>query len=226
MHSKPSDFDSRIHYGNLEANLHFLNKTGVLSKQKKLLEIGSGTGGMLAFLYKEGYDIEGIEINDILIERSKTIYGGLPLSLTNSEILPFEDNSFDVVMSFDVFEHIPNSDKHLSEVFRVLKQNGHYLLQTPNKFTNVVFETIRWKSFTKWKKGHCSLHSYWGIIDRFGKNGFDVRFYCIPVVNDFFKQKVNRYLGSSGLFLLGIINPDKFPTAFRPNFYVKAKKKR
>jgi ubiquinone/menaquinone biosynthesis C-methylase UbiE len=201
-----------------------LNKTGVLSKQKKLLEIGSGVGGMLAFLYKEGYDIQGIDLRETLIDKSKKIYGNLPLSLVNSEILPFEDNSFDIVMSFDVFEHIPNSDKHLSEVCRVLKKDGCYLLQTPNKSTNSIFETIRWRSFTKWRESHCSLHSYREVIGRFRKNDFDIEFYDIPVVNDFFKNKVSRYLGRFGLFILTIINPDKLPEAFKPNFYIKAHK--
>lgn len=224
MNFEESDFDERTDYGSFEANLAFLNKTGILSKEKKFLEIGSGTGRLLSFFYEKAYDIKGMEKNGASIEKSRRIYGNVPISMVTSEILPFEDKVFDIVMSFDVFEHIPNSDKHLNEVNRVLKDNGYYVLQTPNKFLNVVFETIRWKSFTKWREDHCSLHSYWEIIDRFRKNGFDVEFYDIPVVDEFFKSKVNRYLGGFGLFLLKIINPDKLPLVLKTNFYIKSKK--
>ena len=48
-----------------------------------------------------------------------------------------------------------------TEVRRVLKPGGWLLLQTPNKWTNSIFETIRWRSFSKWRVDHCSLHNYW-----------------------------------------------------------------
>ena len=71
-----------------------------------------------------------------------------------------ETEQFDLVLSFDVIEHIPDTERHLLEVRRVLKPGGSYLLQTPNKWTNSIFETIRWRSVSKWRVDHCSLHTY------------------------------------------------------------------
>lgn len=221
-----NDFDKRTEFGNLDANISFLKETHEINKQKKILEIGSGTGGMLNYLHSQGYDVRGIELKQSRIEISQKLYGNLPLELVTSEILPFPDNSFDVVISFDVFEHIPNSDKHLQEVNRILNTGGFYLLQTPNKFTNIIFETIKWKSLTKWQTEHCSLHSYWSIVKRFEKNNFEaIEFYDIHIVTEFFKLKIQRYMGQLGLYLLKIINPDKLPLSLRTNFYLKARKK-
>ena len=221
-----SEYDVKglTHYGNFKSNIYFLKETGVISKDKKILEIGSGEGGLIAYLLGGGYNIRGLEIQECKINKSKELFGKLPLQLIKSEILPFQDNEFDLVLSFDVIEHIPDSMKHLQEVYRVLKPGGYYLLQTPNKFFNAIFETIRWKSFTRWKKHHCSLHSYWDVLNRFGEINFKVQFHDIPVVTDYFKEKIYSHLGKPGLLILKILNPDRFPLPLRTNLYISAQK--
>jgi SAM-dependent methyltransferase len=216
-------FEERDDYGNYEANLRFLREAGLTRGAGPLLEIGSGKGRMLDLLRREGFDAQGVEVNETMIQESRRLYGDLPIHHVDGATLPFSDGAFSTVVSFDVFEHIPDSDAHLREVRRILKPGGTYLLQTPNKWTNVVFETIRWRSFTAFRADHCSLHSYREIQDRFGRHGFDTEFFDIPVVTDFFKWKVRRYLGLPGLALLKIANPDRFPRALRTNFYVKAR---
>lgn len=220
------DFNQRKIFGNLESNLDFLEKYNLIQLNHSILEIGSGNGNLLNHFYHQGYNIRGIEISLDRVQESQELYGDLPLSRVHSEVLPFPDNSFDIVMSFDVFEHIQNSDRHLQEVHRVLKPNGSYIIQTPNKLTNSVFETIRWRSFTAWQADHCSLHTYWGIQKRLSYNGFNsIKFYDIPTVTEFFKVKIQAYLGGLGLATLKLVNPDYLPLSFRTNFYLTAKKK-
>src|SRR5918911_727457 len=139
-------------FGNLEANLRFIEATDVVQPGRDVLEIGTGTGA-----------------------------------------LPFPNASFDIVVSFDVLEHIPDTDAHLAEVSRVLRPGGAYLIQTPNKWMNVIFETIRWRSFTKFREDHCSLHTLGELVARLDRHGFDARAYDVPVVNDFFRSKMRRY---------------------------------
>jgi SAM-dependent methyltransferase len=45
--------------------------------------------------------------------------------------LPFLSNSFDTIVSFEVFEHVFNPEQILSEIYRVLKPGGHILITTP-----------------------------------------------------------------------------------------------
>ena len=209
----------KINRSNFEANIRVLKKTRLLNKNKKMLEIGSGKGVMVNCLSKKGYDIVGTEINDNYIKFAKNRFG-VVLKKMSGENLNFKNNSFDIALSFDVFEHIPNTNKHLKEVRRVLKSNGHYLLQTPNKWTNLPFEIIKNKSFKKHKQYHCSLHNYWELKKIFKKNGFNVKFYKIPVVNDFFKRKIKKQFGTLGLIILKVLNPDYFPYFLKTNFYL------
>lgn len=213
----------KINRGNFEANLIFLKKTGLLTKDKKILEIGSGKGAMVDYLSKEGYDITGTEINEEYTNFAKNNFD-INLEKMSRDNLEFEDESFDLVISFDVFEHIPNTAKHLQEVKRVLKPSGYYLLQTPNKWTNLPFEIIKNRSLRKHKEYHCSLHNYWQIKNRFEKKGFCINFYEVPVVNDFFKKKIKKQFGLLGLIAIRIFNPDLFPYFLRTNFYLEARR--
>jgi len=218
-------FAKRDDYGNFDSNLFFLEQTGLLANDKKILEIGCGTCRLLNYFLQKSYDIRGVDVNREYLAQGRKLYGSLPVEQVESERLPFADNSFDLVFGFDVFEHIDDTAGHLKEVSRVLKDNGHYLLQTPNKWTNVIFESIRWKSFTSWRNDHCALHSFFEVQKRFAEHGFEVEFYDIPIVTDFFRDKVRSYMGSAGLLFLKIFNIDKFPYCLRTNFYLSAAKK-
>lgn len=212
-------------FGNLEANLRFLEGTGFLRPGVRVLEIGSGRGALLTAVRAGGVNAIGIEPSSALANQARVLHGPLPLARMSGAALGFADGAFDVVMSFDVFEHIADSDAHVSEVRRVLRPGGAYALQTPNKWTNSAFETIRWRSFTKWKEDHCALHSYSELRRRFDAHGFDVSFADVPVVNDFYRQKLRRYLGAAGPTLLAVANPDRWPMPLRTNFFVTARRR-
>jgi SAM-dependent methyltransferase len=211
-------------FGNAEANLRFLAAAGALTPGADILEIGTGTGGMLHALLERGLRARGVEINPTLIEESRRWFGALPVEWVSGIALPFADGSFDLVVSFDVFEHIRDSDAHLREVSRVLKPGGRYLVQTPSKWPNTLFETIRWRSLTRWRDDHCALHTPEQLRRRLAAHGFAVQFFDVPVVNQFFREKVRRHLGWAGTVALTVANPDRLPVRLRTNLYVQATK--
>ena len=104
----------------------------------------------------------------------------IDVRVASGAAIPFATASFDVVLSFDVFEHIHDSDQHLRDVVRVLKPGGRYLLQTPNKWTNLPFELLRhwrkypvgpFRSYRKITAEHCALHNYWQLRRRLARHG-------------------------------------------------------
>jgi len=222
---------NRVAWGNFASNLEFLRRAGLNAALTRVLEIGCGKGAILGELRKAGHEVTGIDIDAAALTYCRTSQADLPVSVASGDSLPFADHSFDAVLSFDVFEHIRNSDRHLQEVRRVLRPGGCYFLQTPNKWTNIPFELLRhWKKlnlgpiagYRELTKEHCALHNYWEMKRRFTRNGFDLVFFDIPVVNEYFKTKVRDYLGAPGAWMLTVLNPDRFPMFMRTNFYARA----
>ena len=229
----PFDFElwaaewSKPHWGNFHANVTFLERTGLLGEPHKVLEIGAGQCALLGHLRERGQDVIGCDQDLHLVPRWRR---DLRLLIASGDRLPFPADAFDLVLSFDVFEHIPDSDAHLREVRRVLRPGGHYLLQTPNKLTNMLIEPLIWArklgvkhAFACFKPpAHCALHTYWQLRSRFERHGFTTRYFDIPVVNDYFEKKLNRVVGKLGPILLKACNPDRLPLPLRTNFYVMA----
>jgi hypothetical protein len=107
----------------------------------------------------------------------------------------------------------------------VLRPHGTYLIGTPNKWTNIPFEIMKTRSFTKYREYHMALHSYPQIRKRLEKAGFRVQFVPIPLVNEYFLEKIQRHFGSFGMFLVRVLKPDSWPQWMKTNFYIMATKK-
>jgi ubiquinone/menaquinone biosynthesis C-methylase UbiE len=208
--------------GNLRTNLDFLNETNLLKPNHKILEIGCGIGSIVSELSGKGYDITGTDISSQAIEYGLKKYGDIKLQVRPAENLQFEDKTFDIVLSFDLFEHIARVDTHISEVSRVLKDDGFYLLQTPNKYSNVIFETLYHKSL-KWRRVHPSLHTPGQLKRRFSRHGFQTQFIKMNPINEFTLTKLRKKFGPvSAIFKH--INFRRLPLALQTNLYVIAHK--
>lgn len=95
---------------------------------KKVLEIGVGLGSDHQKFAEAGAILTGIDLTDKAIFHTKrrfSIFGlNSVLSVADAENLPFSDESFDIVYSWGVIHHSPDTPKIVSQIFRVLKQNG------------------------------------------------------------------------------------------------------
>lgn len=207
--------------GNLQTNLEFLAQTDLLKSSDKILEIGCGIGTVVYELSGKGHDVAGIDISCEAIEYGRKKYGDIRLEVQAAETLPYEDESFEVVLSFDLFEHIAEIDKHISEVRRVLCPGGYYLFQTPNRYSNITYETLRTKSL-QWRRYHPSLHSPGQLRRRMARHGFETRFVKMNPINEFTEKKLQK-LGPLG-HILRRVDFRRMPLALQTNLYVIANK--
>ncbi len=95
------------------------------------LDIGAGHGDLIRLVQKQwpGARIRACDYTDELMR-----VPGIKVDLVNlnTEGLPYKGNSFDVVASTEVVEHLENHRFAIREMFRVLKPGGVLVLSTPN----------------------------------------------------------------------------------------------
>ncbi|HUV63618.1 MAG TPA: class I SAM-dependent methyltransferase [Sedimentisphaerales bacterium] len=208
--------------GNFQTNLEFLALTDLLKPSDRILEIGCGIGSVVYELSGKGHDVTGIDISGEAIEYGRKKYGDIRLEVQAAETLPYDDESFDAVLSFDLFEHIAGIDRHISEVARVLRPGGYYLFQTPNKYSNALYETL-WTRSLQWRRYHPSLHSPGQLRRRLARHGFQTRFVKMNPMNEFTLRKLQK-LGPIGC-VLRHVDFRRLPLVLQTNLYVIANKR-
>ncbi len=151
-----------------------------------ILDIGAGSGALLKLLKAKGFDAKGID----LYTTSNDIQKG---SLTD---MPFGDAGFDTVFCCDVIEHLADEqlNKGLSEVARVLRKSGRFIITTPYD------EDLKSCEVVCPKCGH-EFHRY-GHLQSFDNNrlqqlitryGFEPRFMRIYAMGVMTKLPLGRY---------------------------------
>ena len=103
---------------------------------KSVLDVGCGTGYGIHELLTKASDTIGIDIWKEGIYYCHQEYGKKNVFLMASGLnLPFRDNSFDLAVSFQVIEHIDPDIviNYLIEIKRSLKNNGIFIVSTPNR---------------------------------------------------------------------------------------------
>ena len=118
-----------------------------LGPGKKVLDVACGTGNLAIPAAKKGADVTGIDIApnliDEAIERAKAEGVAAKFEVGDAEALPYEDNTFDIVMSMFGAMFAPRPDVTAAELIRVTKPGGLIAMAnwTPGAFTGQMFKT-------------------------------------------------------------------------------------
>lgn len=99
----------------------------------KILDLGCGDGRSVAIWSLFGVPF-GLELSPEAVREANKCYPEFKIIEGDATNTPFEDNSFDVVINQEVIEHIENQESLLQECHRILKNGGHLILTTPNKY--------------------------------------------------------------------------------------------
>ena len=124
--------------GKIAAALHdtVLRKLD-LSVYRSVLDIGCGPGTVLSLIStKTDVELYGIDLSPEMTRIAQDRLGRrADIRLGDSETLPWDDNSFDVIISIASFHHFPAPKKSLSEIHRVIKPEGYLIIADISSFS-------------------------------------------------------------------------------------------
>lgn len=137
--SNPKDYSSLLGKGSVvpcQIEAYFLALNQYVDEGSSVLDVGFGLGYGLNILAIKAKAVSGVDVDakaytycqDTLVNRNpRLVY----LDVYDGYVLPFPDNTFDVVTCVDVIEHVEDYDRFIKEMLRVTKKGVFF--STPNR---------------------------------------------------------------------------------------------
>ena len=113
----------------IEQNIYYKKIMSKFPNVKEVLEIGYGNGNFLGWCKQKKINIFGVETDIDLLSRAKK-----NRFLVFHSIERIKSNKFDLIVLFDVLEHIPQNKiiNFMKQLNNLLKMNGHIVIRVPN----------------------------------------------------------------------------------------------
>ena len=168
----------------------------------KLLDFGCSWGYEALQLQNNGFDVIGFEIS-----KSRANFGKIKLGLTilddYSLLHSMKDESFDIVFSNHVLEHLPNLYSIFEMFYRLLNRNGYLIIFVPNCSGIEKHEVFNAKRSYAFGEKHTMAFDDLFFRQNLSRYGFEVKCASTPYdINNLFSKGVARDKGYSELFVL------------------------
>jgi len=163
---------------------------------KEVLEVARGSGQGLGHLAKKAKKVIGGDIDKNNLRFAREYYKdkeNIELKILDAHKLPFDNNSFDLVILYEAIYYLANPEQFVKEAKRVLRKGGNLLICTANK---------DWSGFNPSPYSHkyFSAHELFGLLKQ--NNFGDIVLYgdC-PVIAKTFKNRIISLIKRKGVAL-------------------------
>ena len=140
---------------------------------KKVLDIGSSKGYLLAALKQLGWSVQGVEISQVASQYAIRKLGIPTFTGTVEEFAKVRGTEkFPLVLAIDVLEHVLYPKRFIDSIHQIMKDNGLLIIDTPNaKSANISREKPNWKGFNPF---HIFLFSKRALTTLMENSGYRV----------------------------------------------------
>jgi ubiquinone/menaquinone biosynthesis C-methylase UbiE len=124
-----------------------------LAKPARCLDIGCATGLFAEHLHRQGYDVYGVDISEAMVQgaQNRMAAFGVPadhFAICDTDILPFQDETFDFLSALDVLPYVEDQPKYLEELHRILKPGALALVNNVNRGSLFIKRHLTYRLFT------------------------------------------------------------------------------
>lgn len=146
-----------------------------IEKEKggKLLDVGCGNGNILYRLVNGRRKLYGIDLSKNMVEESrKRLKGDADIKAADAEHIPYNDDTFDILICNASFHHYPHPQKVLTEMKRVLKNGGKLLIG--EEYMIQPFRALMNFSFHFSNSGDFRVYGKHELVKMLKVNGFEI----------------------------------------------------
>ncbi|MDP7324016.1 MAG: class I SAM-dependent methyltransferase, partial [Candidatus Woesearchaeota archaeon] len=155
---------------------------------KKVLDLGCEAGYVSLMMKNKGAKVVSLDLCVPALQKfkekldKKDIQGIHPFAAIAQQ-LPLKPNQFDIVVATEVFEHMPELDKVIAEVARVMKSGGSFIVTFPNeRLRKKIYWIAKLFGIHTEVEDQVTLYEYTKeeIIDRLAKHFVIKKVYSFP----------------------------------------------
>lgn len=165
------------HYWHAQKIQNFKELVG--KKQfKRILDVGCASGFMTNEISKifPKTKIVGVDAYSKAVNYGKKIYPHIEFLVSDAHKLPFSRNSFDLVICYEVIEHLLDPESALQEIKKVLQKNGTAIVAMDSG--NWLFRIVWWiseKTISRvWQRAHLHPYHHSELEKLIKKSGFKI----------------------------------------------------
>jgi len=125
----------------------------IKNKNGKIIDLGCGNGEH--FRYIKNHNIVGIDVNEKRLETARKKYPDISLYQESINHLSFKDEQFDSAVAIYVLEHLVDLQMALSEVKRILKPGGEFIMIIPTE--NFIYKLGREFTVKRYVEKKCGV---------------------------------------------------------------------
>jgi ubiquinone/menaquinone biosynthesis C-methylase UbiE len=178
----------------------------------KVLDAGCGSGYLSCLLAKDGSDVTGVDFSrkQLMLAHDRAKNFNLKINFINNdlnELVSLKDNYFDRVVSLTVFSNIPTIRLACSQIYRVLKQGGIFLLiEIHPCFSMQGFMKIK----SVWDSQRFDEILYWAVDNYFNSTAVKTNYSSMPSPTISFRHTLSDYfhaLNANGFLVDNLYEP-------------------
>ena len=163
-------------------------QASLFANNKVVLDIGCNVGYGCNIISEFSNEVVGVDVSRNAISIAKSHYSKprVKFKLVDGKSLPFKDSKFELILSFQVIEHIVDYKRYISEIKRVLSPNGLVIFTTPN--ANIRLEP----GMKPWNPFHVHEFNSYGLNNLLSKFFAKVQVYGLFAEEELYSIEFNR----------------------------------
>lgn len=148
-------------------NANLIQLVASLVTGERVLDIGCGSGVLLAALQRQGKEVLGVEPHRDIVQLAGEMHPGVEIFRGTGDDIDRLDRRFDTVTIIDVLEHIDDDRRQLRKIHGVLNDGGQLIVVVP------AFQWLYGRRDAS--NGHWRRYSQHDLVEKLNETGFLVR---------------------------------------------------